>query len=37
MAMELIKEGDGMDKEAIVEWVISSQMLKPGVGVVMLG
>eukprot|EP00944_MAST-04C_sp_MAST-4C-sp1_P008931 g8931.t1 len=30
MAMELIKEGDSMDKEAIVEWVISSQDAETG-------
>ena len=39
MAMELLheKEGDSMDKEAIVEWVISSQDAETGVGVVTLG
>ena len=37
MAMELMKEGDSMDKEAIVEWVISSQDAETGVGVVTLG
>ena len=30
MAMELMKEGDSMDKEAIVEWVISSQDAETG-------